>query len=244
MKLDDRWRRALSGETFSSADAFRVDAAADDPATRFDAARRLAAGRRVLHVGCVDHLPLIDQKIAAGTWMHEVLVGAAGHCGGVDIDPVGIDALRSRGYSDLWIDDIANPSTDVVTQGWDLLFLGEMVEHLDDPVSYLARVREVWQGRCRSLALTVPNAFGWATLRAALAQGAESINTDHRYWFTPYTIAKVATRAGLDVERLYLCEAFGRVDGGLLSRSKQQLLQAVLARRPLLRSVIVVELTL
>ena len=44
--------------------------------------------------------------------------------------------------------------------------------------------------------ITVPNALCF-TRKAVFMNGFERINTDHRYWFTPYTIAKVMYEAGI-----------------------------------------------
>lgn len=243
MQLDQHWRNALSGASFSAGDTFPIRSPRGEPLTRFDAARLLVANKTVLHVGCVDHLPLIDQKIAAGTWMHDVLSKAASRCGGVDVNAAGIEDMRRRGYADLWVEDVSEPDALADTE-WDVLFLGEMLEHVDDPVAFLHRLHSAWKGRSGQVAVTVPNAFCWSSLRGAIANGSELINTDHRYAFTPYTIAKVATQAGFSVDQLFLCEAFAFTAGnGLLSSAKQRLLRAALDRRPIFRSVIVATLS-
>lgn len=246
MDLDDHWRNALDGTVFSAGGLFRVSVSPDTPFTRFDAARRLARDRRVLHVGCVDHLVLLDPKIASGTWMHEVLCSIAQTCGGIDVNAEGIAELRRRGYENLWVGDPAfSPEAELLAGPWDMLFLGEMLEHVDSPVEYLTKLRTTWEGKCRSIIVTVPNALSWSTIRSAIRSGGEVINTDHRYWFTPYTIAKVASRAGLEVMQLFLCEAFPVNDkAGILSRAKQRALANVLRRRPIFRSIIVAELSI
>lgn len=243
MQLDQHWRNALSGDSFSAGDSFQIRAGSADPVTRIDAARLLAANKTVLHIGCVDHLPLIDQKIADGTWMHEILCKTAVRCGGVDINAEGIEAMRLRGYGDLWVEDASAPNALAGTE-WDLLFLGEMLEHVDNPVSFLAGLRETWQGRSKQVAITVPNSLCWSSVRAALSSGTEVINTDHRYGFTPYTIAKVATQAGFVVDELYMCDSSDAPAGlDRLRTAKLRLLTAALQRRPIFRPVIVASLS-
>jgi hypothetical protein len=50
--------------------------------------------------------------------------------------------------------------------------------------------------------ITVPNAWTQTTMRMA-NRSAEIINSDHRYWFTPYTLSKVIVQAGLQLEDIY-----------------------------------------
>lgn len=242
MKLDDQWVSALRGETFSSGQSFLVRSEGARVPTRFDLARELAVGRSVLHVGCVDHVPLLDEKLAAGTWMHDVLAGAATRLGGIDVNAEGIELLRERGYADLHVGDVSRPSPELAKDHWDVLFLGEMLEHHDDPVGFLSRIRERWS-HVGNVVVTVPNAFAWSTLRRTL-RSEELINTDHRFWFTPFTIAKVAVRAGFSVDELHMCESSAPQAGAPLpGRVKQGVLRFALARRPIYRSCIVVVLS-
>ncbi|MGI9578069.1 MAG: hypothetical protein ACR2OH_07730 [Microthrixaceae bacterium] len=242
MRLDSEWDKYLSGEDFSSSHAFPIPAEHRRPLTRFEVGSAIAAGRAVLHVGCVDHMPLIEDKIAAGTWMHEVLSDAAGRCGGVDINADGIDHMRSMGYDDLHVGNVDAPERELLESGWEVLFLGEMLEHTDDPIGFLASVRNAWAGSAESVVVTVPNAFSWSTLRPTL-RSTEVINTDHRFWFTPYTAAKVAVRAGFKVDSIHLCESFPEThDVGVASRIRQRVLREVLSRRPIYQSSVVLEL--
>lgn len=52
--------------------------------------------------------------------------------------------------------------------------------------------------------MTVPNAL--SKINFELAQkNIECINTDHKYWFTPYTTIKVLNEAGYKLEQLIMC---------------------------------------
>ena len=242
MHLDESWTSSLDDDDFSAARSFPITNGSRRVATRFDLAREIAVGRSVLHVGCVDHLPLIDDKIADGTWMHEVLHRSADRCGGIDVNAEGIEHLRSRGYGDLYVGDVTRPPQELLDGGWDVLFLGEILEHTDDPIGFLRGIREAWSGRVEQVVVTVPNAFAWSTLRAALGS-REYINTDHRFWFTPYTMAKVAVRAGYAVDDLTVCEAFPENPrAGIRSRIRQKALNFALARRPIFQTSVVAQL--
>ena len=84
---------------------------------------------------------------------------------------------------------------------WDYLVAGEIVEHLDNPVEFLRLLNERYKQRVDKIIITVPNAFRINNLTFSM-KGQECINTDHRYWFTPYTICKVVHRANFVIEQL------------------------------------------
>ncbi|MCX8049067.1 MAG: class I SAM-dependent methyltransferase [Methylohalobius sp.] len=159
---------------------------------------KVLAGRSVIHVGCVDHGPEnAAARMAKDAWLHQKLARIASTCAGVDIDAQGIKYLaETLGLSQVYCADLAAEDVPALqNRHWDVLLLGEVIEHLDDPVAFLTGVRRRYGGCIGSLLATVPNAFAWDNLRYAL-RGEERINTDHRYWFTPYTLAKVLIRAG------------------------------------------------
>ncbi len=159
---------------------------------------QVLAGRSVIHVGCVDHGPLnAAARMAKDTWLHQKLCQIAAPCAGVDIDAEGIRYLaETLGLAEVYCADLARQDVPALqSRRWDVLLLGELIEHLDDPVAFLTGVRQRYGGCIERLLATVPNAFAWNNFRHAL-RGEERINTDHRYWFTPYTLAKVLIRAG------------------------------------------------
>lgn len=171
----------------------------------------LCADQRVIHVGCVDHLPLIEEKIARGNWLHGEITRVASACMGLDINREGIDFLRARGIGNVHFHDILGdePLPGGADEAWDVMVLGEVLEHIDNPVLFLQRLRARYQGRLARVVLTVPNAFSFENIK--LAAGArEYINTDHRFWFTPFTLAKVLTSAGFTVQGFAFCDGFPR----------------------------------
>lgn len=196
---------------------------------RFDVIESLVRGTNVIHVGCIDHVPLLAQKIGSGTWLHGRLSRLAARCVGIDINAEGVAAARSQfGVDNVFYGDLAADAeiAPVLAGHWDYVLLGEMLEHVDNPVDFLASIVANYGDRIERVVVTVPNAFRAGNLLAAL-RGQEWINSDHRYWFTPYTLLKVLSRAGLDVEMLELCH-FSHQRG-----VKRALKDAVLRRFPL-----------
>ncbi len=238
MQLNSQWTDALAGTTFSSSATFEIEKSGSILRSEFLA--QSIAGQRVVHVGCVDHPGLIDEKIKNREWLHQILCESADRCLGVDNNVDGIEAVKARGWNDVVAADITQPSTFLDdSDSWDCLVLGEILEHVDNPVDFLTRIRTGWAGRCDRMIVTVPNAFGWTTMRSVL-RAREDINTDHRFWFSPYTAAKVATRAGWTVESITMCESFPYPLGGPIhKRIKRAALGRWLQRNPLMRSSVV-----
>ena len=162
----------------------------------------LARKYSVIHLGFADHLPLIDEKIKAGTWLHKRLSDVANECIGVDIDREAVEVLTSKlKIKDLYQHDVINdpPLPRITATKWDYFIIGEVLEHIDNPVLFLSEIRKKYGPYVKKFVITVPNAWDYDNFRNLL-KSVESINTDHRYWFTPFTLSKVCVRAGFNVE--------------------------------------------
>lgn len=203
--------------------------------TRIEAIARLVRGHRVLHVGCCDHIQLIDKKRAEGTWLHDVLCREADACVGVDINREAVDYVRSLGIHNVYCADLTkelpfDPSEEMI----DFVVLGEIVEHLDSPVEFMRHLRA--NLKCaHQILVTVPNAFFIENFENAVC-GYERTNSDHRFWFTPYTISKVLSNAGYRVRDIKY--AFRGNPNGYLIGSKER--RTLVEVSPVLRDVLIV----
>ena len=165
------------------------------PLTRLEALVEAVKGKSVLHLGCCDHINLIDKKITDGTWLHSLLSKNAKECYGVDINKEAVEYLCSKGYRNIYCADITKeipPELNGVH--FDIIILGEILEHINDPIAFLATLHKTFVFD-HQLIITVPNAFFLENFKNILGH-FERINSDHRYWFTPYTIAKICFEAG------------------------------------------------
>lgn len=198
MEIDDALEGYLGGRDFSRGLSVSIVSPRDTVRDRNDLLAELVDGKRVVHVGCVDHVPLLEEKITTGTWLHERLAQRARRCIGVDTNVEGIELLRQRfGRTDVVAGDITRDDVpDVDEAEWDAFVLADVLEHVDSPVAFLAALKERHASRVSDVVVTVPNAL-CARNRRSAPRGRELINTDHRYWFTPYTLAKVAYVAGV-----------------------------------------------
>jgi hypothetical protein len=167
---------------------------------RTEVLRELATGKNVLHIGCCDHIPLLPQKIREGTWLHSTLTDVSEKCVGVDIDQNAISQARSiSGLANIIYADITDPRKpqELEQQSFDLAIFGEVLEHIGNPVFFLKTFLQNYGQNVKTIIITVPNALRAGNIRNVFFT-RETINSDHRFFFTPYTISKVAWDAGLE----------------------------------------------
>jgi hypothetical protein len=136
----------LSGKKFSTWFPLRLR---DNPVmSRLECLITLTKNKRVLHIGCCDHISVIMEKVKNKTWLHGLFIENCSFVAGVDIN-------------------------------------AEAVQYVID-----------------NIFITVPYAFGLRQMFSGIKK-IEYNNSDHRYWFSPYTIAKVCIEAGIYPEELF-----------------------------------------
>jgi hypothetical protein len=168
---------------------------------RIELLANLVAGKRVLHIGCCDHhIPaIIQNKIAAKTWLHGRLTEVATHCVGIDIDATAVSNARSISQlTNIFYGDITNKQkiAEIENDVFDYAIFGEVVEHVGNPVHFLESFLSNYKENISQVIITVPNALRAGNIRNVF-KTRETINSDHRFFFTPFTIAKLAWDAGL-----------------------------------------------
>jgi hypothetical protein len=203
MKLDASTLPYLTGNKFSNSLSVPLDYHEPIP-NRVNFLKDYTQGKHVIHLGCLDHLPLIDDKISRGQWLHKVLSENTARCIGIDIDKEAFEHVTHKhGFKNILLGDFTRQKfEEITTSRWDYAVLGELLEHIDNPVAFLSSIRDNYAGNLDKIIITVPNAWTQVTMRKA-KQSIEIINSDHRYWFTPYTLSKVILQAGMQVEEIF-----------------------------------------
>lgn len=202
IKNNTNFTSLLTGKEFSSGLKFSVKSEREWlPMDRISAILALVKDKKVIHLGCCDHVPLIKEKIKHGKWLHKLITENTKKCIGVDTDKEAIDFLKTEiGCENVVCNNILTDHiSEIENEEWDVIVIGEVLEHIDNPIAFLTALRKKYPNNIKTLILTVPNAFSISNFTSCF-KGYEYINTDHRYWFSPYTLSKILTLSGFTPE--------------------------------------------
>ena len=204
--------------------------------SRIDYLSEICKEKNVIHLGCLDHnMDTITKKIADNTWLHKRLTDVSARCLGIDIDPVLIDKIKDIGIHNVICSDLSTDHlrTEITSRQWDYLICGELIEHINNPVSFLNAMKEKYASYIKNIIVTVPNSLNFGHIKNAF-KTTESINTDHRYSFTPYNISKMLVISGYRPDKINMVMHFDPNTRGPFHR-------LIFKKFPLLRSGIIIE---
>jgi hypothetical protein len=143
--------------------------------------QQLCAGRRVLHVGCVDW-PITNVRNS----LHVQLDASCAALDGFDVHPEAFDLLRPHVRGQLfsrWED---------VTDSYDIILVPEVMEHVPDVATFLQQLDRV---KAPHIVLTVPDAYQCMRRHFDYVADSETfvevVHPDHNCWYTPYTLTSV-----------------------------------------------------
>lgn len=212
MRFDTEVAPFISGDKFSTGHRCRIVGENTKAESRIDYLEEVSRGKKVLHIGFTDHQESIEAKYPINQWLHGRLMKAATRVLGVDINAESVAYCRDTlGIGDVHVHDIiADPALPEITDThWDVAILGEILEHVSNPAAFLAALREKYGANIGHLIVTVPNAFHVENFSSA-RKNIEFINTDHRYWFSPFTLAKIGHDAGWRLDSFHYVDWPGR----------------------------------
>jgi hypothetical protein len=179
-----------------------------DVLPRMERLAGLVQGRSVLHVGCCDHASILEQRLADGLWLHASLTQVAQRCLGIDIDLKAVEQVKSlTGFNNLIAADITKRGIDeIASSQWDIALFGDVLEHVQAPVAFLSAFRENYGKSVKKIIVSVPNCMRGGNAIGAL-RSRETINSDHCFEFSPFTLAKVMTLSGFHIQEFYYSTA-------------------------------------
>lgn len=155
------------------------------------------AGKRVLDIGVVSHTM---DYVSKNNWRHAIVARHAKHCLGLDILEEPVRKLSELGYNVR----VADATSDVdLGERFDIVFIGDVVEHVDNPVSLLKFAgRHLDVGG--SILVATPNPFSRKFYRRFRREGTSVVNLDHVAWITPSMALEIGRRAGLELTNYHL----------------------------------------
>jgi len=203
MKLEPQILKFLKGDVFQTSLFVDIGKSKHRIVSREAAITEMIKNQNIIHIGCSDHIPVIKQKISNNTWLHKLITDNANECIGIDIDRESIDFIKKEtGFQNVFHGDILTDNFEGINEkNWDYVVFGEIVEHLDNPVNFLKVFKERYGEQVSKFIITVPSIYNLHQFRNMMNY-LEIINSDHRFWFTPYTIAKVLVSAGYNPEKI------------------------------------------
>jgi len=202
----------LKGEKFSS--GLQVSFPKSPYVDRFTVLENICRGKRVIHLGFADHKELIETKIKNNVWLHARLMKVASVCYGFDINCEAVDFVKNNFRIDnIFCVDILNEDlpTQIKKEKIDLVVIPEVLEHIDNPVTFLTNLKSKLSSIVNEVVITVPNAFRISNFQFAKSN-IEAVNSDHRYWFTPYTLLKVLVLSGYEPLDIILVDSYQSSD--------------------------------
>ena len=158
---------------------------------------REVSNRRVLDIGVADH-NLADGETTR--LRHTFIAERAKYVLGVDIERDQINSLKELGYNVVVADAT---SKCYLGEVFDLVFCGDVIEHIDKPVDLLefASRHLAPDG---SILVTTPNPLAFYFFWKNLRQRPLIPNLDHVSWVTPTLALELARRAGLSLAEYIL----------------------------------------
>lgn len=160
----------------------------------------LSRGKRVIHMGFTDY-GCEGHRAADATWLHARIAHEAAHVVGLDIDQETVARAASRGF-DVAVVDCTDVEAvnELGLEPADLVIVGELIEHVDNPVALLRSAGHLMRPT-GEVVITTPNANRLQTIILAAAK-REVVHPDHLMTFTPRLLFETARRGGLQPREL------------------------------------------
>lgn len=168
-----------------------------------DFLKEFVEGREVLDIGIVEH----DLgHMGSPDWKHAKIARWSRSCLGIDILEDELEVLRGRGYEVARMDAT---SRRFLGRRFERIVIGDVIEHVDDPVSLLRFARRHLRLSGRIL-VTTPNPYWVLFLWESLRTGTYVANADHVRWVSPTMALELARRADLRLDSYWQYQPTGR----------------------------------
>ena len=219
MKISSDIYEHLSSRAFDNELIFHIERKKYKPVRREEFIIPRIQDKKVIHVGCADHIEVVDEKIRKGIWLHNIITEKSEKVIGVDINDTAIDYLqKEHNISNVISGDISKEVfPEIRSESWDYVLFGEILEHLDNPVMFLSGFKDTYRGYVDKFIVSVPSIMTRVRYRYMM-EHKEIINSDHRFWFTPYTSLKILARSGYTPEEIHFVNPSGLTIPELVTR--------------------------
>ncbi len=170
------------------------------PQKRMDFLLQYFAGVRVMDIGAGEHTPEVYRE---DRLEHGAICKVATHAVGIEINQKLCDHYNAKGFDFKCVD-----ATSAIDLGerFDRVFMGDVVEHVNNPVALLEFAkRHLRPGG--SILMTTPNPFCLSFMSSRWRKRSYRpffmANFEHMSWVTPTNANEMARRSGLKLTRIY-----------------------------------------
>src|SRR5262245_34517129 len=161
----------------------------------------LVADKAVLDIGVVEHSARYFDRPG---WRHGRISRLARRCLGVDILEPLVKDLAARGFNVRCADATSEQD---LGERFDVVFIGDVLEHVNDTVRLLRFAARHLAPGGRAFA-TTPNPFSRKFYRRFRRDGTVIVNLDHMCWITPTQALEIARRAGMELAAYHLVKRY------------------------------------
>jgi len=163
---------------------------------RIDQILKHCEGKRVLHLGFVQHSPKYKKQIEQGTWLHAHISDVAKEAIGLDILVDAVEDLKTNYNYNGYVGNVEKLESLNLNDKFDVIVAGELIEHLENPGMFLNGVKRFMRNDS-ILIVTTPNAFGQVYQNSYNSTPeVEWVNDEHVTWFSKYTLKRLLERCG------------------------------------------------
>ncbi|MBT5772914.1 MAG: class I SAM-dependent methyltransferase [Dehalococcoidia bacterium] len=200
----------------------------------------LAAGKRVLHLGCVGHdfAEETDPVRRYARSLHAKIEGVASEVVGVDMNAEALAQYEQAGVAaKMIVGNVEQLETLELGDAFDVIVSGNVIEHLSHPGMMVDGMRALSHPGTTVL-VTTPHAFGLPQY-VRYVRGRFQESDDHMMTFNGPSLANLVERHGFRVVSIDTSNPYGPPKG-LKRRLKFRLVRAFLGRFPHLGRTLVV----
>ncbi len=153
------------------------------------------SGKKVLDIGCIEHTYENTKK---PTWRHKLIKDNCSSVVGIDIEEAIALKLNADGY-DIRVIDATSDSN--LGELFDYCYLGDIIEHVSDPVKLLnfAARHLTSEGK---IFVATPNPYFFTYVFRNLSKGYTMANLQHVSWVTESCAIELAHRSGLRLNKI------------------------------------------
>lgn len=182
----------------------------------YDIVAPIVDGKTVLDIGSIGHSYMGREGYKQ--WNFAMISQHAASVLGIDILPAEIELARADGH-DI---ELGDAETYLATKAVDVVFAGDLVEHLSNPGRFLSCSFEnlVDDGL---LVLCTPNTYSFAKMVRVLIYRTNEppVNPEHTCYYTPKTLAHLASRHGFRLSAVSYCDLAYTPGHGTLGKRVQ-----------------------